>query len=203
MKCISKTSEDKIREAAKQVFLKKGFDGTTSRDIADAADTNIALTNYYFRSKEKLFLEIFRDMIELYFQETIDIFNKSISLKEKIIEVVNHQFDMMKREPDLVIFVMSEVHKEPRRLLPLHKMRRIKATKFNDQLTEMVKEGTLRPIEIDSILPLITCGIQFVFLGKNIHQEVFEKSEEQFMVFAEEFKNTVLDMVLSYLFWKK
>ena len=118
MKCVTEKSEDKIREAAKRVFLKKGFDGTTSRDIAKEADMNIALTNYYFRSKEKLFLEIFKDVLEEYFQNMLTILNKDIDIKTKISEIIDNDFTMMKSEPDLIIFIMNEIHKSPQRLFP-------------------------------------------------------------------------------------
>lgn len=50
----SSTSEDLIR-AAKRLFASQGFDGTTVRDIADAAKTNLSLVSYYFKGKEGLY----------------------------------------------------------------------------------------------------------------------------------------------------
>ena len=46
--------EQIIREAI-ELFAKKGFEGTSIRDIASNAGVNIAMINYYFGSKEKLF----------------------------------------------------------------------------------------------------------------------------------------------------
>src|ERR1700755_1630658 len=43
-----------ILETAEKLFAKKGFDGTSVRDIAEEAGVNIAMISYYFRSKEKL-----------------------------------------------------------------------------------------------------------------------------------------------------
>ena len=41
-------------EAAEELFAEKGFSGTSVRDIADAADVNVAMISYYFGSKEKM-----------------------------------------------------------------------------------------------------------------------------------------------------
>ena len=200
MKCVSEKSEDKIREAAKRVFLKKGFDGTTSRDIAKEADMNIALTNYYFRSKEKLFMEIFNDLMGLYFQNVIDILNKPIDIKTKISEVVENNYQMMKKEPDLIIFIMNEIHKEPERLLVKTALyHQLKSTLFNQQLDEGIKAGKLREICIESILPLMTSCVEFLFLGKEMHQKVFNMSEEEFEAFGESHKNHVKEMICNYL----
>ncbi|KQS31135.1 TetR/AcrR family transcriptional regulator [Dyadobacter sp. Leaf189] len=204
MKCVSEKSEDKIREAAKRVFLKKGFDGTTSRDIAKEADMNIALTNYYFRSKEKLFMEIFKDLMEMYFQNIIHILNKPIDIKTKISEVVENNYRMMRQEPDLVIFIMNEIHKEPERLLvKLSLYSQLKSTLFNQQLAEGIESGVLRPVPMESILPLMTSCIEFLFLGKEMHQKVFGISAEEFEAFAENHKEHVKAMICNYLILEK
>lgn len=45
------SNEQKIKEAAKTVFYKRGVTVTRTRDIAEEAGLNLALLNYYFRSK--------------------------------------------------------------------------------------------------------------------------------------------------------
>lgn len=200
MKCVTEKSEDKIREAAKRVFLKKGFDGTTSRDIAKEADMNIALTNYYFRSKEKLFLEIFKDVLEEYFQNMLTILNKDIDIKTKISEIIDNDFAMMKKEPDLVIFIMNEIHKSPQRLFPdMSVFRQVRETYLKKQLEEGAANGTLRPMQLENILPLIKCGVEFIFMGKEIHKELFMMTDEDFERYAEEQKEHIKAMVCNYL----
>ncbi|HOA37485.1 MAG TPA: TetR family transcriptional regulator, partial [Flavihumibacter sp.] len=54
-KDINKSTEEKIKAAARTVLYKKGFAATRTRDIAEEAGMNLALINYYFRSKKKLF----------------------------------------------------------------------------------------------------------------------------------------------------
>ena len=48
-----------ILETAERLFARKGFDGTSVRDIADEAGVNVAMISYYFRSKEKLMEALF------------------------------------------------------------------------------------------------------------------------------------------------
>ena len=52
------STEEKIKAAARKVFMEKGYGASRTRDIAEEAGINLALLNYYFRSKEKLFNEI-------------------------------------------------------------------------------------------------------------------------------------------------
>jgi AcrR family transcriptional regulator len=48
-----------IMEAAERLFADKGFAGTSVRDIAEAANVNLAMISYYFGSKEKLMEAMF------------------------------------------------------------------------------------------------------------------------------------------------
>jgi len=186
VKCITEKSEDKIKDAARRVFLKKGFDGTTSRDIAREADMNIALTNYYFRSKEKLFLEIFSEVLGTYFNSTIEILNKRIDIKDKISEMIEHDFAMMRDEPDMVIFIMNEIHKEPDRLFAgMSHFERLKETYFTQQLEEGIANGTIRDLRLENLLPLIKCSVEFIYLAKPIHKKLYNMTDEAFEVFAE------------------
>ena len=51
---MSDNKKDHILAVAEELFGEKGFDGTSVRDIAQAAGVNLAMISYYFGSKEKL-----------------------------------------------------------------------------------------------------------------------------------------------------
>ena len=57
---ISSDTEQKILQAASEVFLEKGHAGARMQEIADKAGINKALLHYYFRSKDRLFRTVFR-----------------------------------------------------------------------------------------------------------------------------------------------
>ncbi|WP_428667393.1 TetR/AcrR family transcriptional regulator [Runella sp.] len=201
MTCITQSSEEKIKEAAKSVFLKKGFAGTTARDIAEAACMNIALTNYYFRSKEKLFQEIFRDLFSYYCKNTLKIFEKPISIREKLIELIEEDFQMMKTEPTLVLFLMTEIHRDPERLLPeLTNFKQLLNVTLSNQIKEEIDNGRMRNISVEHLMPLIMGSLQFIFVGKNLNMKMHNSSEEEFNAFAENHKNLIISMITEYLF---
>jgi AcrR family transcriptional regulator len=56
----STDSKHKIMEVARVLFANQGFEGTSVREIAKAADVNIASVNYYFTNKENLFAGVIR-----------------------------------------------------------------------------------------------------------------------------------------------
>src|SRR3954462_9040046 len=52
---MSVDKREHIINTAIKLFATKGFEGTSIRDLAAKADVNVAMVNYYFGSKEKLF----------------------------------------------------------------------------------------------------------------------------------------------------
>jgi AcrR family transcriptional regulator len=53
-------TRQRILDTALQLFATKGYEGTTMRDIAVAAECSLGLTYRYFASKEDLVLELYR-----------------------------------------------------------------------------------------------------------------------------------------------
>jgi len=51
-------TKEKIIHVARILFAEKGFEGASVREIAKAAEVNVASVNYHFESKENLFFSI-------------------------------------------------------------------------------------------------------------------------------------------------
>jgi TetR/AcrR family transcriptional regulator, regulator of cefoperazone and chloramphenicol sensitivity len=53
-------TRERLLDAAESLFARRGYSGTSVRDITRSADCNVAAVNYHFRSKRNLYLEMFR-----------------------------------------------------------------------------------------------------------------------------------------------
>ena len=120
------STEEKILEAASEVFTKKGFAGTRTRDIAEKAGINLALLNYYFRSKEKLFEQVMKIKVVLLFGKILPILiNEKTSLEEKIDLASEKYFEILSKNPNLPLFVISEIQKKNSnitKIIPVNKI---------------------------------------------------------------------------------
>jgi AcrR family transcriptional regulator len=56
----NKGVQERLLDAAEELFCEHGFEGASIRDIAATAECNIASVNYYFGGKEKLYEEVWR-----------------------------------------------------------------------------------------------------------------------------------------------
>lgn len=120
------STEEKIKEAARTVFTKKGYAATRTRDIAEEAGINLALLNYYFRSKEKLFELVMMEKMAKFFGAIAPILNDvSTSLETKVAGIAERYIMLLTENPDLPLFILSEVRMNPEQFvskLPLNKI---------------------------------------------------------------------------------
>src|SRR3954463_13057426 len=100
------STEEKILNAAKKVFLTKGMDGARMQDIADEAGINKALLHYYFRSKEKLFETIFLEVAGSFLPRVGKILQTDTTIFEKIELFCAEYISQVIQAPYAPIFVM-------------------------------------------------------------------------------------------------
>ena len=65
VKAKDENTESQILNAAKNVFQRKGMDGSRMQEIADEAGINKAMLHYYYRSKQMLFEAVFKGAFSL------------------------------------------------------------------------------------------------------------------------------------------
>lgn len=78
-----------ILEAAEKLFIELGYEATSTRQIAKDATANMAMINYYFGSKEGVFLEIMEHRISGFKTQLSLINEEQIPAKEKLLKVVD------------------------------------------------------------------------------------------------------------------
>lgn len=112
------STEEKIKNAARKVFHEKGYGQARTRDIAEEAGINLALLNYYFRSKEKLFDIIMKESLQEMFGLIVNLVNaEDINLSDKIDMIVARYIDSISKNPNLPLFVLSEIQANPHKII--------------------------------------------------------------------------------------
>jgi AcrR family transcriptional regulator len=170
-------TEERLKEAARIEFMRKGYAAAKIRDIAKAADTNLALLNYYFRSKEKLFQIVMAENIDKLFADILPALNDSSStLKEKLVLISKHYTTMLLAEPSLPIFVLNEIQTNPEGFG--------NQIRFNETImkSHYLSQLAAADRETDPVHHLITYlgMILFPFIMKPVMQATGAVSSEQF-----------------------
>ena len=114
MAAKEKDTELKIKEAARIIFQQKGFAGAKTREIAETAGINLALLNYYFRSKKKLYDIIMTETMQTFFGGIVIILNnKDTTLEEKIEAFVDNYITLLSDNVNIPHFILNNIRENP------------------------------------------------------------------------------------------
>jgi TetR/AcrR family transcriptional regulator len=192
------STEEKIRRTALVLFLERGFERTSIREIARKAKINIALMNYYFRSKENLFDSIFSGLLDKYTPILFNILNSPLPLEEKIKLYVEEYIDILQENPKLTYFVLSVLHRNPDKITKMKIFQSLYHTgNFTIQFKEELRKGNIKK-DVDptqffiNMLSLIT----FPFTVKQVIMEKQKMTDTEFRKFMDDRKQMVTEMLI-------
>lgn len=173
---MDKSTEEKILNAGRKLFTERGYAATRTRDIAEEAGINLALLNYYFRSKENLFKIIMLEKVELFFGELIRLLKEESTIDKKSEKIIELYFDMLSSNPDLPIFIFSETRYNKNHSAVREKMQSI----LNDKdLQSLLKEMNPNVNPYHIIINFIG-SIVFPFISKAIFDNTTVVKESSF-----------------------
>lgn len=186
---VDATTEKKIKEAARRVFTKKGYAATRTRDIAEEAGINLALLNYYFRSKEKLFDIVMLENLQKFLMVLHSVFNdQTTSLNEKVISVVNNYINLLRTYPDLPLFVLSEIRANPEKFVANMGIKKILLDSYFFKQIKEKSKAKINPLHfVINIMGLTV----FPFIASPLLQSMGNLNQSDFDKLMEERKKLI------------
>lgn len=193
--------KDSILDAARGLFIKNGYKGTSIRDIASASGTNVAMVNYYFHSKYNLFEIIFEEAFEGLQNRIFSTLTSDRPFFELIETIIDSYYEMLVRYPQIPIFILNEVNQNPERL-----SERIRVLgpydafmRMSGRIKEEEEKGLIRETQpIDLLLNILSLCI-FPFVFKDLGLNVANVTQEQYTAMIENHKNYVKQFVINAL----
>ncbi len=193
-------TELKIKNAARKVFLEQGYEGAKIRQIAIEAGVNLAMVNYYFRSKDLLFKSIYLDSFREFMSRMVMMLNEETPLEVKIWKIVDRYTDFILENPLLPMFVIAEQRQGS---ISFFKEMNVKGiienSYFRRQLLEEAQKGHIRSIDPLQVIVTILSSIVFPVIAQPIISYVGTLNEADFRQFMESRKQIVPEMIMTYL----
>lgn len=186
---VDSSTEEKIKDAARKVFTKKGFAATRTRDIAEEAGINLALLNYYFRSKEKLFDIVMLENMQKFMMVLHGVFNtESTSLNEKVAAIATNYINLLKEQPNLPLFILSEIRANPDKLAV---NMGVKKMLLESHFYKQIKESTKNKINPLHFIMNIVGLTVFPFVASPLLQSIGNLKQLEFDKLMEERKKLI------------
>jgi TetR/AcrR family transcriptional regulator len=193
-------TERQILNAAKTVFLRKGFDGARMQEIADEAGMNKALLHYYFRSKDKLFDAIFQEAFKQFLPRVSGIMVSDKPFFEKVWGFVESYIDMLLANPHLPIFILNELYRNPERLVNIFKESGIQPELFAQQIRKEVDAGNILPVDPRHFIVNMIGLCIFPFVGRPLLQGIlFGNDADEYQKFLLQRKTDITLFIMNAL----
>jgi TetR/AcrR family transcriptional regulator len=186
------TTEARILEAARIVFLRRGTAGARMQEIAAEAGVNQALLHYYFRSKDRLAKATFERAASQLMPAVIQIMAGDDELETKVARVIELELDHLARAPYLPGYIISEINHHPDRVrdlihalsgLPPDVIRPRVFDTLGRQLDERIANGRIRPIAPDQFIVNLMSLCIFPFAARPLLSAILGFDEAGFSRF--------------------
>lgn len=197
--------EKRILWVAERLFLEKGFSGTSTTEIAKSVGCNQALIHYYFRTKEKLFWDIFSPKMEQVVEYLDAPLDENLDFLERIRNIIDFYFGMLELDERLAPFIVNELIMHPgrweyfRQRFLRSESRSNAYDRFESMVQEEVAKGTIREVQaIDVLLDIMSlCISTFIVAPMGFaHGECDTDSRKEYLAHR---KAAVTELVISGL----
>jgi AcrR family transcriptional regulator len=146
--------KDHILDVAEKVFAELGYEGASTRLISGEANVNMAMLNYYFGSKEGVFLAIFERRIASFQSVLLSIGNDdSINAWEKLDKYIDSYVDRVVNNNCFHVMLNREISKS-------------KKTDLTDQITKIIMKN------VTVFQNIIANGIKSGEFSKEVDQQL-------------------------------
>jgi len=191
------TTEGRILEAAKTVFIRNGFDGTSMQHIADLAGINKSLLHYYFRTKEKLFEAVFAFAFYQFVPQIQEILSDDATVFVKIERIVSEYMDMLLKNAIVPAFILHEINRDPDRLVRVMQQTGLNPELFINQFVQEMEQGKLKRTNPRHLLVNIISLCVFPIAARPLIQRIlFSNDSEAYQLFLQERKQEVTRFII-------
>lgn len=194
---IELTTEQRILEAAKKVFLLRGLDGARTEEIAKEAGINKAMLHYYFRSKERLFEVVFDSIASKIVPDLTSIIEQDVPIVVILDRIIYRYIDFISENPRVPLFLISELTKDPERIKNLlnHTQNFSKMQDFGLKLMQEMQAGKIKQVHPLHLMLNIFSMCIFPFIAQPMIQHVMKISDNDYALILSQRKEQVTQFI--------
>lgn len=176
------STQGRILEAARQCFARSGFEGTTTRAIAEAAGANLALVHYHFGSKEALYRRVIAgEMVQVLGTISAAIQRQDKRPSERLLDLVELVHHAFRDDPTRLAIIRQEIGQgAPHGIEVVRSLGQNGPQGFRQLALDVIEEaqraGEIAPGDPRAILGLLVTGAYgMLFVGPMLGM-IFETS---------------------------
>lgn len=189
-------TEERILDAARSVFLRKGMMGARMQEVADEAGINKALLHYYFRNKQQLFEQVFCVCGRHAMRGVWEELTQDRPLFDNIRAFVAAFHAAIEREPLFPHFLLNELQRDPQHLLKLVDLGKGAREQFFKQVKAAHQHNEIIAIEPLQLMVNIMAWCQFPHVAAPVVKHVGGMDHKAFKHFLQERSTLVSELII-------
>lgn len=195
------STEQEIRQAALREFIKEGVSGARTQVIADQIGVTKAMIHYYFKTKENLFREVYRQASETMMEGVMEVLEQETPLFPKIEAFIDRLLDRLADHPELAGFVVNELRQHPDITKPLFdEACNYQASVFEGQLEQAASEYRVAPVAAEQVVANMVSLCLFPYTGRPFLASLLgQTSDNDFDAFLNKRREVIKDTILNWM----
>ncbi len=196
------STREKIKTAAAEIFIEKGYAAARMQEIADRAQANKAMIYYYFSSKDALFESIIREA----FEELFSMFTglqqgPECDLPTLIARLVHTHFHFLQTHPQLPRLIARELNSDnpiPQKVLTdvIRRHGKERLESLQNMLSRAISDGRLRSVDVKHTLWNIVSLNVFTFIVSPVFQNVWPEEYKNSDRLMKKREKAIVDLIL-------
>lgn len=188
-------TEDLIRQTALRMFFAEGNFNATMQDIAHASGISRTLVNYYFRTKDALIQEIYREgHVEI--RRTLDeVIQSSQSFEEKVESIIEFLTEEVSKYPYRELYLIEKVKEVDFYALPQGPSPVLQS--FLKEIGAEIEKGTVRKMEPENFLINIFSLLIYPIITESLYTRLLNLDKHYYHQLLRERKQIIKQLLFN------
>ncbi len=194
---VNDNLELRIVEAARTIFIERGYADASMSDIAAAAGIKRSTLHYYFRTKDRLFQAIFVDIVRDIFPRIQNILAEDRPFMSRLNSVIDEYMALFRKNPALPQFIIGEIQRDVRHLMGVLDSLEIEGyiCTIRERMALEIRSGELRRVPLRVILLTLYSQMIFPFMTRDLVATLMLADGESFDRFLREWKRSIMRQI--------
>ena len=193
------TKEEIIFKVAEEEFISNGYLSTSMVTVAKRAGVTHAMVNYYFRSKEQLFLKILDSHISRFAVSLREAMHEDEVFLQNIVNAADALFKSLNADRDFLFLIQDVIRTSPELLdrysEGVHNAVKSVLDEHSSRLQSDIEAGRIKPATMPEILETIFALVASPFLMIPALENLCRFSEEMIDGYLERRRKETIEII--------
>ena len=186
-------TEQLIKDTAKHLFFAEGKIHATTQEIADAAGVNRTLVNYYFKSRDILFDQVFNEAQESLVATLDEVMDAPVPFKQKIEHLITVFLKDFGQFPYREVFIITQMNNN--NVINAKKARVKRVEALLTEISIEMDKGTIKTMDPRHFLMNLFSLMAYPLVTSPLQKILFNMDDDGYAQLMEQRKQLIFETI--------